>query len=418
MKINPFATNHPLNSSHNKSTVDRKVYRNKYFTIYRSDISLDQIYLVASVKGKQIDPIEVGREIYIKIAEIIKHTETQILQEKVFGSIHYQKEIFKVRTDVFNDNGIYEEIPITFIEGNPLWGEGFAGLQICTFKPSQPQDRIWTVYQDDIPCGRGVNRNGTTFLSLQNMHGLNEDISNGISPSEQVDRMIDRIDRILRKYGSSYRDVVCTRIYISDILDWYSEFNKARNAKYAEYGILPENSEGLITEQIYLPSSTGIQANNPTGADVVMNVLAVIKGSDTQLKILHDNGIKQRSAYRYGSAFSRSTIICEPNNKYILLSGTAAIDEQGKSLFPGNPREQIRKTFEIADALVGKEEASLNDISLATVFLKRREDLSIYEEVANEYGLTNMPAVFVIADICREELLFEFDAIVTVWNSN
>ena len=38
--------------------------------------------------------------------------------------------------------------------------------------------------------------------------------------------------------------------------------------------------------------------------------------------------------------------------------------------------------------------------------------------MANEYGLTDMPAVCVIADVCPDELLFELDAVVAVWNTN
>lgn len=78
----------------------------------------------------------------------------------------------------------------------------------------------------------------------------------------------------------------------------------------------------------------------------------------------------------------------------------------------------MQKTLEIVDALISKEGASAKDICHATVFLKRKEDISIYEEVANKYGLTDMPAVCVIADVCRYELLFELDVVVAVWNAN
>jgi len=397
---------------------NRKVYRNKSFTIYTSAIGTEQVYLVASVKDKDADPIVTCGEIYRQIASIIKQTEIQIVQEKIFGSICIQTNILKVREDVLRDCGVYEELPITYIQGQPFWGMGLSGLQICAIKPSQLQDKVWTIYEDRVPCGRGMNRNGATFLSLQNIHGLKENHSSGNSRAEQVSRMFDRTDRLLRKYGAVFKDVVCTRIYISDMLNWYKEFNSIRNAKYTEYGILPIKSEGLISEKIYLPASTGIQADNPKGAIAVMNILAVIRRSDAQLEVMHNNGTKQRSAYRYGSAFSRSTIIREPNKKCILISGTASIDEQGKSLFPGNTREQIRKTFEIVDALISKENVSLKDICHATVFLKRQEDMSIYQEVANKYGLADMPAVCVIADVCRDELLFELDAIVAVENTN
>ncbi len=391
--------------------INRKVHRNKSFILYNSNTGAGFSSIVASIKDKKADPVETCREIYLQISKIMRDAGIQIFQEKIFGSIYLQKEILKVREDVFRSFGIYEELPLIYIQGEPIWGKGFSGLQILAVKP---QDKLWTIYDDKIPCGRGMKKNGTTFLSLQNIHGLKETHSNGNSRAEQVTRMFDRTNTLLSKNGAAYRDVVCTRIYISDILDWYSEFNSVRNKKYTEYGILQANSEDLITEQIYLPSSTGIHADNPDGAEAVMNVLAIVKETDSQLEIKHDNGIKQKSAYRYGSAFSRSVIISEPDNKCILLSGTAAINEQGKSLFPKNPREQIRKTFEIVDALVNKEGVSLRDICQATVFLKRHEDIPVYKEVVNEYGLADIPAVCVIGDVCRDELLFELDAVFFV----
>jgi enamine deaminase RidA (YjgF/YER057c/UK114 family) len=398
--------------------VNRNVYQHKSFTIYTSSVGADQFYLIASVTDKDTDHATVCREIYKEIADIISKTGIQIIQEKIYGSNCIHKDILKAREHVLRDYGIYEELPITYIQGEPLWGTGFSGVQICAVNSVRQQDNVWTLYENGIPRGRGMNRNGTTFLLLQNMHGLRENNSNDNNRAEQVRQMFDKTNKLLRKYGADYRDVVCTRIYISDILDWYNEFNSVRNAKYAEYGILPTVPETLITEQIYLPSSTGIQAENPEGAEVLMNVLAVVREASSPLEIMHNNGVKQRSAYRYGSAFSRSIIIRESNNKCIILSGTAAINEQGKSMFNGNFREQMRMTLEIVSALISKEGASLKDICLATVFLKYKEDTAIYKEVANEYGLADMPAVCVIADICRDELLFELEAIFTVQNSS
>ena len=125
------------------------------------------------------------------------------------------------------------------------------------------------------------------------------------------------------------------------------------------------------------------------------------------------SGTKQRSPFRYGSAFSRAMNIYEPDNATILLSGTASIDRDGKTVCVGDPKSQIIKTFEIANALVQEEGATLNDICTATVFLKRPEDFAIYQKTIAEQGLNYIPAVCVIADICRKDLLFELDATVT-----
>jgi enamine deaminase RidA (YjgF/YER057c/UK114 family) len=122
----------------------------------------------------------------------------------------------------------------------------------------------------------------------------------------------------------------------------------------------------------------------------------------------------QQDAFRYGSAFSRGALIRQSDFAMIQVSGTAAIDEQGKSLYPGDVRGQINCTFDKIAALIGQEGASLQDIAAACVFVKRPEDALIYQEMAAARGLTNLPAVVMVADICRPELLFEIDAEVVI----
>ena len=64
--------------------------------------------------------------------------------------------------------------------------------------------------------------------------------------------------------------------------------------------------------------------------------------------------------------------------------------------------------------MIKKEGAGLKDVCSATIFLKKREDIDIYKKIVQEYSLQEIPAVIVIADICRDELLFEIDAIAVV----
>jgi enamine deaminase RidA (YjgF/YER057c/UK114 family) len=60
--------------------------------------------------------------------------------------------------------------------------------------------------------------------------------------------------------------------------------------------------------------------------------------------------------------------------------------------------------------LLGQEGAGLADICAATVFVKRPEYAEVFRQVAADRGLADLPAVCVVADVCREELLFEIDA--------
>jgi enamine deaminase RidA (YjgF/YER057c/UK114 family) len=145
-----------------------------------------------------------------------------------------------------------------------------------------------------------------------------------------------------------------------------------------------------------------------------MDALAVIRNSDSMLRIQQTAGKKQKSPFRYGSAFSRAMSIEEPQRTQIYVSGTAAIDDQGNSLFIGDARTQIIKILEIVDALLKGEGASLTDICDATVFLKKAEDISVYYDTISDLGLKDLPAVCIVADVCREELLFEIDAMAVV----
>ena len=118
----------------------------------------------------------------------------------------------------------------------------------------------------------------------------------------------------------------------------------------------------------------------------------------------------QQDAFQYGSAFSRGAFIRQPDVSLIQVSGTAAIDDRGASLHPGDVRAQIDCTFDKIAALIGRKAPRLADIAAACVFVKRPEDAPAYQERAAARGLGNLPAVIMVADVCREELLFEIDA--------
>jgi len=137
---------------------------------------------------------------------------------------------------------------------------------------------------------------------------------------------------------------------------------------------------------------------------------------DRIAETLRDHGLEiiQERIFGSGAAFSRGALIQERDVSLIEISGTAAIDQQGKSQFYGDIHGQITCTFDRIETLLGREGAGLKDIAAATVFVKRPEYASIFSEMAADRGLADFPAVCVVADVCREELLFEIDAEVAV----
>ncbi len=230
--------------------------------------------------------------------------------------------------------------------------------------------------------------------------------SKSIRAPLQTKRMIQRAAQLLETQGASYRDVVRTWFYLSDILAWYPEFNRSRTSIYGQLSILvgPDNGRQK------LPASTGIQGELSTGAAGTLDLLAVTGPPESRPEVVQLSSSDQPDAFTYGSAFSRGALIRHPDVSLIQVSGTAAIDAQGHSLYPGDVRAQIDCTFDKIAALIAPEGATLADIAAACVFVKRPADALIYQERAAARGLEPLPSVIMTADICRDELLFEMDA--------
>jgi enamine deaminase RidA (YjgF/YER057c/UK114 family) len=357
-----------------------------------------QAFLVASVAGEE-DAAAAARASYAMIAQALHDKRMTIVHERIFGSLRAEAVVLRERKDALFMQQVPSGGPITYIAADPPWGEGLSGVIIHAVSPKHADD-VWTIMDDDIPCGRGWRRNGVTCLQLQNIQ------AQGGHRPDQVRRILENAEGILRRNGASYKDVARTWFYLSEILDWYPDFNRARSEKYGEFGSMP----GPGDARLLLPASTGIGADAPSGAAASMDLLAVVENDERTPSVRKLTNQGQLDAFRYGAAFSRGAVISEDDVTVIQVSGTAAIDEHGVSLYPGDIRSQINCTLDKVQTLLGQERAGLGAIFAATVFVKRPEYAEVFREVVADRGLAELPAVCVVADVCREELLFEIDA--------
>ncbi|MGB9104590.1 MAG: Rid family hydrolase [Terriglobales bacterium] len=139
-------------------------------------------------------------------------------------------------------------------------------------------------------------------------------------------------------------------------------------------------------------------------------VTAVKKRAISNLNVLNE-------AYDYGSAFSRGMRIDLGTITILLISGTASIDEQGRTLYAGDLRAQTRRTFDNITALLASEGATWKDVVRTTCYLRdiERDYKAFNEERAafyREQALNPLPASTGIqAILCRSDLLVEIEAI-------
>jgi 2-iminobutanoate/2-iminopropanoate deaminase len=122
-------------------------------------------------------------------------------------------------------------------------------------------------------------------------------------------------------------------------------------------------------------------------------------------------------AYDYGSAFSRGMRIDLNGLTILLISGTASIDEEGRTVHGGDFRAQLRRTYANISKLLESEGATWHDIVRTTCYLRDIErDYQAFNEERTaffkEQGLDPLPASTGIqAILCRPDLLIEIEAI-------
>ncbi len=137
----------------------------------------------------------------------------------------------------------------------------------------------------------------------------------------------------------------------------------------------------------------------------------------TKRAITNHDVLNEAYAYAKPSSFSRGMRIDLNGLVILLISGTASIDEHGKSVHIGDFRAQMRRTLNNITGLLASEGATWHDIVRTTCYLRdieRDYDVFNQERTAfmKEQGLDPLPASTGIqVTLCRPELLVEIEAI-------
>lgn len=127
-------------------------------------------------------------------------------------------------------------------------------------------------------------------------------------------------------------------------------------------------------------------------------------------------------AYDYDKPvpFVRGMRVELPGYSLLLISGTASVDEDGRSIHLGDIEAQSWRTFENIEALLASEGADWHDVVRTTCYLRdMSRDYEPFNEVRHafylERGLEPFPASTGIqATLCREDLLVEIEAMAIV----
>lgn len=126
--------------------------------------------------------------------------------------------------------------------------------------------------------------------------------------------------------------------------------------------------------------------------------------------------LNEAYAYALPSSFSRGVkVVLQPGQRVLWLSGTASIDEHGRTLYAGDFRAQLWRTYRNLAQLLASEGATWHDVVRTTCYLRDIErDYDVFNTDRTTFfrclGLDPLPASTGIqARLCRSDLLIEIE---------
>jgi enamine deaminase RidA (YjgF/YER057c/UK114 family) len=155
-----------------------------------------------------------------------------------------------------------------------------------------------------------------------------------------------------------------------------------------------------------------------TDLSLIVDALRQLGNKPIQKRAVANHAVLNEAyAYEKPSSFSRGMSIELDELTILLISGTASIDENGKSVHVGDFRGQMKRTFHNITALLAAEGATWHDVVRTSCYLRDIDrDYEVFNEERTtfyaELGLDPLPASTGIeAKLCRPELLVEIEAI-------
>jgi enamine deaminase RidA (YjgF/YER057c/UK114 family) len=222
---------------------------------------------------------------------------------------------------------------------------------------------------------------------------------NRLSRAEQAQATFALMDTALRQVGMSFTNVARTWFYLDRLLEWYDEFNRVRNQFFRAHRVYDR----------LVPASTGISAANVVGRALIANAYAIAP-HDSQVKVTAVASPLQCPALQYGSSFSRAVEVSLADRRILSISGTASISPDGKTAHPGDVRAQIDLTMRVVAAILESRGMSWRNVASSLAYFRHAADAPVFRDWLAAHDLADLPALLTENDICRDDLLFEFEA--------
>jgi enamine deaminase RidA (YjgF/YER057c/UK114 family) len=306
------------------------------------------------------------------------------------------------------------------------FGKHFPSLCYVAQKPLCGELVLELLYQDEDVEIQYRNYHGFTYALVGQdnskalyISGLSGNSSDTVGL--QGNSIFSRLEEILKQENMAPESIIRQWNYIPNIVDFdnefqhYQQFNDARTLFYqkaswvngypAATGIGTQNGP-LVIDLIAMQGHDGEYAiKNPKQIDAHVYSEQVLLGENDLL-------LKQKSTPK----FERAKLITEQEYCVVFVSGTAAIRGE-ESLSGDDVARQTKLTLENIESLVQQENLSCYKqfstfrFDAMRVYIKNENDFEMVRNIC-EQRYPSVPFIYLLSDICRNELLVEIEAFV------
>lgn len=215
-------------------------------------------------------------------------------------------------------------------------------------------------------------------------------------------------ERLAQDHISLADNCVRTWFFCRDVDTQYDGLVRGRRENFLLHG---------LTGDTHYISSTGI-GGNPADqkALIQMDAYAIQGFEPDQQHYLYALSHLNRTI-EYGVTFERGTLMQYGDRSHLFISGTASIDNQGNVLHVGDIDKQTERMWENVEQLLAEGGASFDDVAHFIVYLR---DMADYRLVQQKFTtrFPHVPAVFVLAPVCRPTWLIEMECMAISRKAN
>ncbi len=355
-------------------------------------------------------------------------SEYRIIHQLLFVKSESNHEYIRQKEIIFSSlKNIYNNIPSTSVIAQ-LPDNGFL-VTVELMVLTNMSDNIEISYRDN----KGI------FYTVIGTEDYRQIFAGGITIyeperdySSQANGAYSLMKEILDGEHMSFSDVIRQWNYIEDILGIKTITDK----KYQNYQVLNDVRAQYYAREKFengYPASTGIGMN---AGGIILEFISI--KPQNGVNIIPLKNPEQTDAYNYSQGvlvgnslnrqnkksspkFERAKYISINEKKTIYVSGTASIRDQ-ETIGENDVKIQTFVTIENIDNLISDinlKNAGISNnfekmsFSFIRVYIKNKSEIKVVKEICDSY-YKDVPINYLVADICRDNLLVEIEGIVEI----